>query len=66
MSATENFNELPSSLGNQKQAFIALVPRNLVKTSIDVNLSQNDYPVFKNQTVRFFYPSTQGKAEANY
>ena len=52
MSATENFNELPSSLGNQKQAFIALVPRNLVKTSIDVNLSQNDYPVFKNQTVR--------------
>ncbi len=48
MSATENFHELPSSLGNQKQAFIALVPRNLVKTSIDVNLSQNDYPVFKN------------------
>ena len=59
MSATVNFYELPSALGI---AQVNLALHSLLGTLYNLlyrrNLSQNDYPNFKNQTVCFFYPST--------
>ena len=45
MSATEKLYESSSSLGNESELSLSLTPRSLVNLSIDVYLSQNDYPV---------------------